>query len=173
MSLKTPKTRKSIDLKDAENHFKACYEISRRGINEIKLSEFNNLLNRTIIVKNILVSKFEQLYPKRNVYKPNDVKLGKEIRNIFDEYYPSYKEPHKRMPTIIYRQVYFYLIRKHTSITFTKIGKELDLDHSSVVHSKNIVLVEIEMGNKAYTDIIYFVEEKLRNINYYETSDKL
>jgi len=161
MSLKTPRIRKSIDLRDAENHFKACYEISKKGINEIKMSEFNDLLNRTILAKDILVSKFEQLYPERNIDKPYSTKLHEEIKELFEEYYPSYKVDNKEYPNIIYRQCYFYLLRKHTSVTFKKMGDELGYDHSTVVHSKNIVLTEIELKNQSYLEVIECIESKL------------
>lgn len=156
------KRRETAQLKDAELHIKKCFEYAERGIEEIKMSEFSDLLNRILITRDILVLKFRELYPDKNASKPFTDDMSVLIKEIFDEYFPRYKLRTRETPCVWYRQCYFYLMRKHTAESFKNIGSFWKMNHTTVVHADNAVKMQLECKDNVYVEIVNFVEDKIK-----------
>lgn len=164
MGVKTNRLRRLHELKDAEQHLKKCYEYSQRGIEEIKLTEFSDLLNRVLITRDILVEQFGKLYPEVKSKRIFSLSKFEEIKDLFDTYFPTYKDKGRRYPNIIYKHCFFYLAKKHTLMSFKSIGESIgSYDHSTVLSAKNVVISEIETENENYTEVIRFIESRLNN----------
>jgi chromosomal replication initiation ATPase DnaA len=158
----TKKQRELYQLSDAEAHIKKCYEYAERGIEEIKMSEFSDMLNRILLTKDILVNKFNELYPNRRVRKPYSEQMADFINEIFDEYFPKHAISKREQPYVWHRQTYCYFMRKYTALSFKKIGEKFGYDHSSICHSENVVKKELACETNVYTEIIDFVEDKIK-----------
>ena len=164
MGCKTSRLRKLHELKDAELHLKKCFEYSQRGIEEIKISEFSDLLNRVLIVKDILVNKFEELYPEVVSKRIFSISKFDEIQALFETHFPTYKKRSRTYPNVIYKHCFFYIAKKHTLMPYKAIGESIGkYDHSTVLSAKNVVMREIETGNQNYIEVIKFIEARLNN----------
>ena len=164
MGCKTQRLRKIYELKDAELHLKKCFEYSQRGIEEIKLTEFSDLLNRVLITRDILVNKFEELYPEVASKKTFSLSKFDEIKQLFETHFPSYKDNNRKYPNVIYKHCFFYIAKKHTLMPYKSIGESIgNYDHSTVISAKNVVIKEIETGNENYIEVIRFIESRLNN----------
>lgn len=159
----TKKQRELPQLSDAELHIKKCFEYAERGIEDIKMSEFSDLLNRIILIKDIIATKFRDLYPERNTAKPFSDEMNDLIKQIFDEHFPRYKIRTRETPSVWYRQCYCYFMRKYTTTSFRVIGLPWDMDHSTISHSENTVKRELACESNVYVEIINFVEEKIKD----------
>jgi len=158
----TKKQRELPQLSDAEIHIKKCYEYAERGIEEIKMSEFSDLLNRIILTKDILSTKFRELYPNRNTQKPFSDEMSDMIIEIFDEHFPRYKLWTRETPCVWYRQCYCYFMRKYTTTSFRIIGLPWNANHSTMCHSENTVKRELACESNVYVEIVDFVENKIQ-----------
>jgi len=158
----TRKQRELFELTDAELHLKKCYEYAERGIEDIKMSEFSDLLNRVLLTKDILLNKFCELYPNRKTTKPFSQEMSESIKEIFDEHFPKYKLKTRETPSVWYRQCYCYFMRKYTTTSFKEIGKPWEANHSTICHSENTVKRELACESNVYVEIINFVEDKIK-----------
>jgi len=158
----TKKQRELYQLSDAELHIKRCNEYAEKGIENIKMSEFSDLLNRVMLTKDILVSKFCELYPNRITAKPFSEELGDFIVEIFNTNFPTYKNKTRQQPFVWYRQCYCYLMRKYTAKSFREIGMPWNANHSTICHSENTVKRELDCESNVYVEIITFAEEKIK-----------
>lgn len=158
----TKKQRQLYQLSDAELHIKKCYEYAERGIEEIKMSEFSDMLNRILLTKDILINKFNELYPNRNTTKPFSEEMGDIIKEIFDEHFPRYQLKTREQPCVWYRQCYCYLMRKYTTKSFREIGMPWSANHTTICHSENTVKRELNCESNVYVEIINFVEKKIK-----------
>jgi chromosomal replication initiation ATPase DnaA len=164
MSCKTSRLRKLHELKDAELHLKKCFEYSQHGIEELKLTEFSDLLNRVLITRDILVAQFEKLYPEVATKRIFSLSKFNEIKELFDTHFPTYKNKNRRYPNVIYKHCFFYIAKKHTLMPYKAIGESIgSYDHSTVISAKNVVIKEIETGNENYIEVIRFIESRLNN----------
>jgi chromosomal replication initiation ATPase DnaA len=162
MSVKHYKKKKLPQLSDAEAHLIKCNEYALIGIEELKLSEFNDLLNRVYLTKDILIDKFYELYPDKNPYKPQSNEFADEIRNIFNEHLPSFKNKSRQQPHVYYRHCYCYFMRKHTTYSLCRIGLPFDYNHTTVIHATRNVEKALEVNNSAIVEVVNFVNEKLK-----------
>jgi len=162
MGITTHRKRKLPQLKDAEQHLIKCNEYALRGVNELKLSEFNDLLNRVFLVKDILVDKFNYLFPDRITARPKATANVEDIVDIYKTYYPTYAKKTRTRPTVWHRQTFCWFMRKKTNCSLQEIANMFNQDHSSCLHSINVVEKELECENYTYKEIVDFVTEKLK-----------
>ena len=64
------------------------------------------------------------------------------------------------------RQYMMYLMRKHKFISYMKIGKEFNRDHSTGIHAFNKMQMYIEQNDKYLNDLIKAYEKDLNVINW-------
>lgn len=162
MGITTHRKKKLPQLKDAEQHLLKCAEYANRGVNELKLSEFNDLLNRVFLAKDILVDKFNYLFPDRLTAKPKATANVEDIVDIYKTYYPTYIKKTRQKSIIRNRQTFCWFMRKKTNFTLQEIADIFNYDHSSILHSINVVEKELECENYSYKEIVDFVSLKLK-----------
>lgn len=164
MKTKKPRKKSLPQLIDAEAHIVKCNEYAIRGINELKLSEFSDLLNRVYLIKDILVDKFNELYPDRDAVKPHSSEYSDEIKEIFNQYFPTFRSKKRTEPEVWHRQCYCYFMRKYTNHSLKRIGMPFGSDHTTILHSVRTVKKELDCENPAFVEIVTFVENKLIQI---------
>lgn len=164
MRTKHYRKKKLPQLADAEAHLIKCNEYALRGINELKLSEFNDLLNRVYLAKDILIDQFNKMYPERNPYKPQSAEYVDEIKTIFNEYFPSFRDKTREEPHVQYRHCYCYFMRKHTTYSLKRIGMPFAQDHTTILSAIRNVEKELEQENTKFIEIVNFVNTKLAEV---------
>ncbi len=155
------KKKKLPQLIDAEAHLIKCSEYALKGINELKLSEFNDLVNRVYLAKDILIDKFRELYPDKNPRKPHSAEYADEIKEIFNEYYPTFRSVTREEPHVQYRHCYCYFMRKYTSYTLKRVGLPFGHDHTTIINAVRNVEKELDTDNTKFVEIVDFVNKKL------------
>jgi chromosomal replication initiation ATPase DnaA len=161
METKHYRKKKLPQLADAEAHLIKCNEYALKGINELKLSEFNDLLNRVYLAKDILIDQFNKMYPERNALKPQSAEYADEIKTIFNEYFPTFRKKTREQPHVQYRHCYCYFMRNHTTYSLSRIGMPFNYNHTTVIHAVRNVQKELDASSSVYLDIIDFVTKKL------------
>ena len=161
--MKTTNRKSYLNLKNCEEHIKDCYVLSSKGILELKISEFNQLLNKMMISVDILTTQFNLLYPERIKNKVFDASKFEEIHSLFKDYFDGFNNKTRKEPFVIYRQCFSYLCRKHIGMSLATIGNFLNnQDHTTIIHSVRTVEKEISLKNLNYTEIIDFIEQKIK-----------
>lgn len=162
METKHYRKKKLPQLADAEAHLIKCNEYALKGINELKLSEFNDLLNRVYLAKDILIDQFNKMYPERNAFKPQSTEYADEIKTIFNEFFPTFRNKTRQEPHVQYRHCYCYFMRKNTTYSLNRIGMPFSYNHTTVIHAVRNVEKELEANSSAYIEIVNFVNDKLK-----------
>lgn len=103
--------------------------------------------------------------PKPNQLRPIDIDrlIELEFNVSIEDLKSKAKGGRERELKVIPRQMWHYLLRKHTNLILSKIGERTNRNHATVLHSLNkvtqILEWEKDIYHERFTDIIKKAEK--------------
>lgn len=108
----------------------------------------------------------EMKYPSPRMLQQREILKLIEVEFNIDEVdlITNSKGGREREVKLIPRQVYQYLLRKHTDLSLPKIGKLTNRNHASVIHSINKIEQVLNWEKDMFHNIVKKVVEKANKI---------